>query len=108
MSASQVVLFAVELFRSPVIGLLVLFAMESRYSFSWNCGTLWCGISSLSFVKGSWASFSFFNASLSRVLISSFTIWLKPLLTIGVNWSITFAVTIPGPEWMIRQMLTLA
>lgn len=35
-----------ELFRSPVIGLLVLFAMESRYSFSWNCGTLWCGISS--------------------------------------------------------------
>src|SRR5690606_14591221 len=46
MSASQVVLFAVELFRSPVIGLLVLFAMESRYSFSWNCGTLWCGISS--------------------------------------------------------------
>src|SRR5690554_5231972 len=45
MSASQVVLFAVELFRSPVIGLLVLFAMESRYSLPWNRGTLWCGIS---------------------------------------------------------------
>src|SRR5690606_24151510 len=47
MSASQVVLFAVELFRSPVIGLLVLFAMESRYSLPWNRGTLWCGISTL-------------------------------------------------------------
>src|SRR5690606_2438898 len=47
MSASQVVLFAVELFRSPVIGLLVLFAMESRYSLPWNRGTLWCGISTI-------------------------------------------------------------